>query len=431
MNRPLLLLLLATAALPLAAQPTYTKEVSRIMQEKCHICHQANDIAPFELSSYDDAVTYSEDIQRVLTAKTMPPWKPVEGHGTFKNNFGLTDDERATVLSWINSGMPMGDPSDMPDPLPPKGDWQQGEPDLVYAMAQPFDVPRVKDLYRCFVMPTGLDADRWIQSAEVVPGNRQVVHHVLLFIDETGVSDKLDGKDGKPGYDCFGGPGFDLTIGGSLGAWVPGMRPQVLPEGTAIALPKNSRVVMQVHYNNPGGLQVSDVTRVGLYNSTGPVSKHFLYLPIAPVPLSKLVVPANVANTVFTQTYPVPPFLDAQLWQVGPHMHLLGRQVSVDVDLPKKQGTVPLILIDNWDFNWQGLYSLTEPVSVPAGSTIRLTCSYDNTANNPRNPNDPVQTVKWGEGTTDEMCIGFLGITLNAENLQGTSAGRLTRWRHQ
>lgn len=439
MNRFTLLafaILCAVTVRPAAAQPTYAKEVSRIMQEKCHICHQANDIAPFELSSYDDAVTYAEDIQRVLTNRIMPPWKPVAGHGEFKNNFGLTDDERATILSWINSGTPMGDPADLPDAPAPKGDWQLGDPAMSLSMRVAFDVPRVKDLYRCFVMPLNMDSDQWIQAAEVLPGNRQVVHHVILYVDDTGVSEKLDGADGSPGYNCFGGPGFDLTLntvsGVALGFWVPGMRPVPLPEGTSIRLSKTARVVMQVHYNNPGGLRVADQTRVGLYFNSSPVYKQFRYLPIVPLPLSKLQIPAGDAVKTISDSFTVPPLFSIHAWQVGPHMHLLGRQVTLEAQLPKTKETIPLIYIDNWDFNWQNLYSYNDPIALPSGTTVKISCTYDNSANNPKNPNDPVQNVGWGEGTTDEMCIGFLGITIDGESLQplNNSTPQAIRW-HQ
>ncbi len=419
--RPWLLLLVGIAAIvPIQAQPTYSKEVSRIFQGKCQQCHRPNDIAPFALMSYEDASTWAEDIGRVVEAKIMPPWKPVPGHGEFRDNFGISPDERKTILDWVAAGAPEGEAADLPEPSPITGEWQLGDPDLVVQMPEPFEVPRRKDVYRCFVLPTGIDQDKFVSAVQILPGNRQVVHHVLLFLDSTGAAEKLDAKDEGPGYECFGGVGVDadgsLGLGGidvfsGLGAWVPGSRVPVLPDGVGIGLPRKARIVMQIHYF-PNGRPGPDQTRIGLYFSRQPVQRRLRYLPI--VNTTFKLQPGESARKV-EASLTLPPFLDAKAYQIIPHMHLLGKTIKVQI--VDRAVTRDMIQIDDWDFNWQNLYSYQEPVAVKSGSTVKLTCTFDNSEANPKNPSNPLKVVGWGEGTEDEMCLAFIGATFDLENL--------------
>src|SRR5690348_10110035 len=199
-------LLLAGAA---AAQgPTYSKDIAPIYQAKCQICHHDGDVAPFSLNNYDDALTWAFDTRRVLLQGSMPPWKPVAGYGEFRDSYSLTADEKQTILDWITTGMPEGDPADLPAPVQYTGDWPLGNPDLTLTVPQSFTPPVGADLYRCFVLPdTNFNQDTYMTAIDVRPGNRQLVHHVLIYADTTETAAKLDGQDGSPGYTCFGGPG--------------------------------------------------------------------------------------------------------------------------------------------------------------------------------------------------------------------------------
>lgn len=181
---------------------------------------------------------WADDIKRVITDKIMPPWKSVPGFGEFCDSYGLTEDERQTILQWVEAGAPQGDPSDMPDALPDRGEWALGDPDAVLTMAGEFTPPRGTDVYRCFVLPGALDETKYISAFDVLPGDRKLVHHVLLFADTKNEADKLDGKDGQPGWDCFCSPGVALTLNSTLGGWAPGQRPHFLPEGIGIELAK-------------------------------------------------------------------------------------------------------------------------------------------------------------------------------------------------
>jgi hypothetical protein len=249
---------------------------------------------------------------------------------------------------------------------------------------------------------------------QIVPGNRQVAHHVILYIDETGKSAALDAKDEEPGYECFGGPGdgVQLSAGSMLGGWVPGSRQALLPEGVGLLLPKGARIIIQMHYF-PSGKEHADQTKVGLYlaKPEEKLNKRMVFLPVVNTTFR---IPAGAKDHAVNATFPMPA---GDVHMVVPHMHLLGRKIEVNhTDLfgrPKSS----LIKIDDWDFNWQGFYSFTQPVRMNNLDMMRATCRFDNSADNPRNPSNPLKDVRWGEGTEDEMCLAFLGVTLDNQSL--------------
>ncbi len=298
----------------------------------------------------------------------------------------------------------------MPDPLPDQGEWVLGPPDLILPMTQEFTPPRGKDVYRCFVLPGTFDTTQYASAFDVLPGVRGIVHHVLLFADTKGQGAKLDGQDGRPGYDCFGGPGIQLSINSVLAGWAPGQRPHLLPDGIGVELPKGSQMVMQVHYY-PVGKTGTDLTRVGVYFSKKDIQQRLFNVPILN---DTFKIPAGAENQEVSATFPVLPFLDAKVISVYPHMHLLGTQIKVEVTDADKTSR-PMIYIDKWDFNYQGPYTFVEPMVVKSGARIKVTCNYNNSESNLRNPNNPIVAVGWGERTTDEMCLAFLGVTLDYE----------------
>ncbi len=410
-------LVLSLIALAVGAfgQVTYTRDISRVFQAKCQQCHREGDIAPFALDSYEAAMTWGEDIQRAIEERRMPPWKPVDGFGEFQHNFGLSAEERDLILNWYRGGAEEGDPRDLPEAVAPGGEFQLGDPDVVLTMPQTYSLTRRGDTYRCFVIPTDFGSDRFIDAFQVVPGNRQVVHHVILYLDTSGKARQMDGQDGNPGYDCFGGPGdgIPLTLSSMAGGWVPGMRANRFPEGIGTLLPKDVDIIMQVHYYPCGRTEQEDQTKVGLYFAQGEVNKRLVYLPILN---TRFQIPPGAESHEVTATFPIPPLFDATAYLVAPHMHLLGRQFKLEKIRPNGR-TEPLIYIDNWDFNWQGFYQYQQPIRLNGFDRVRATCTFDNSENNPRNPSNPLKTVRWGEGTEDEMCIGFLGITFDRENI--------------
>jgi hypothetical protein len=401
-----------------SAETTYTRDVARILQAKCQQCHRPNDVAPFALMSYDDAVTYSEDIKQSLKNKTMPPWKPVPGFNEFLGSYAISEEERNTILAWIEGGTPRGDLVDMPEPPPvSESRWELGEPDMTLTMPEYTPPIRATDTYRCFVLPTGLAENRFIAAMQAAPGNPQVVHHVVLFLDQIGESEKLDGKDGQPGYNCFGGPNLtslsaaNLLHGTALGAWVPGARTRRLADDIGVPITKDARIVMQVHYH-PAGREGADKTQLGIWFADSARIKHRLInIPVAD---TEFVIPAGAVNYEVKADFPINQFLAGKIVTVIPHMHNLGRQIKVEVE-DRDRTRRPVIYIDNWDFNWQGSYTPVNPVPMPSGSTVRVTCVFDNSAGNPKNPNNPIVPVGWGERTSDEMVVALIGVIFDNE----------------
>ncbi|MFO0284211.1 MAG: peroxiredoxin, partial [Acidobacteriota bacterium] len=331
----------------------------------------------------------------------------------FKGAFALKPEEKADLLSWVAAGTPFGNEADLPEKREQPSGWLLGEPDLVVRMPQPYTPARGKDIYRCFVLPTGLDADQFVSAVDIDPGNRRIVHHVIVYLDSSGEAEKLDARDEEPGYDCYGGPGFDiggsniqslLLNGYTLGGWAPGARADRLPQGIGMKLGKAARIVLQVHYYT-GGRTGEDQTAVGLYFNQERVEKQLYYIPVVN---TRLNIPAGNANYTVSAEFPVFPGLEMRVINAFPHMHMIGKRIELERQASGVR--TRMMLIDQWDFNWQGAYTYVEPIRMPAFSQVNLRCTYDNSANNPRNPNNPLKNVRWGEGTEDEMCLAFLGV---------------------
>ena len=391
---------------PLATGPTFSKEIVRIFQQHCQSCHHEGDIAPFSLTTFAESKPYAQLVKLMTQTHQMPPWKPVDGCGDFKDERRLTQNEIDTIAQWVDDGAPEGNRAELPEPLDFTGGWALGQPDAVYKLPEAYTPAVGKDTYRCFTIPTNLTSTAYVQAIDTRPGDRETVHHVITFVDNTGASVALDERDPGPGYTCFGGPGFNLP--GTLGGWAPGSRPLELPSGTAFQLQAGSRVVLQVHYHPHGAHPHPDQTEIGVYFAKEP-PKSLMY--ILPIVNQSFTIPPNDPSYKVPATWPLP-MPAAKLWFVAPHMHLLGKTMKVEATLPSGASEC-LIEIDDWDFNWQGAYMYKEPVRIPAGSRLSLLATYDNSSNNPRNPNRPPKPVSWGEETTDEMCIAFVGVTLD------------------
>lgn len=391
------------------AKWTYSGSVAAILQNNCATCHRPGEVAPFSLTSYEDAKKRAKQIAVVAKSRFMPPWK-ADSHGEFADERRLTDDQIATLEGWANAGAPVGDAKAVP-PLPkfPVG-WRLGKPDKVVGMPEPYTLKAEgKDVYRCFVIPTEGDTDKYIAAMEVHPGNRQIVHHVIAYLDTSGAGRKLDAADPGAGYTSSGGgPGF--TPSGFLGGWAPGNETKRLPDGIGNAIPKGADIVLEVHYH-PSGKVETDKTEVGMYYTTAPVHKRIYMMPIIN-PFFK--IPAGAGDHVVKAT--MPSFRDITVLGVTPHMHLLGRSMRVWATLPDKSEQ-QIINVPDWDFNWQMTYGYKTPMKFPAGTKFELESHYDNSTGNLRNPNKTPRAVTWGEQTTDEMCIAFLGYTRDAEDL--------------
>jgi len=409
------LALVGVLALPAAAGPdgvTYSRDIAPLLATNCQACHRDGEIAPFPLTSYDDAYPRRQKLLRTVERRKMPPWPPVPGHGDFVGERRLADADIARLRAWVQAGAPEGDARDLPPPRAFPALWSAGDPDVVLVPAVAFDVPSAdRDLYRCFVVPTAFAEDRYVSVAEYLPGDRRIVHHVLGYIETSGQAEALDRAEPGPGYTCFGGPGF--VARGGLGGWAPGAPPTAMPDGVGMLLPAGATVVVQVHYHNRTGTTVPDLTRVGLRFARATVDKRVRVLPVLN---REFLIPAGAERHVVRASYTLPPTWHMHAIGISPHMHLLGREMRVTVTYP--DGTSrPLIYIDDWDFHWQGSYTFRTPVPLPGGSRIDVEAVYDNSSRNRRNPTLPPRDVRWGEGTADEMCIAFVRTTVDVERL--------------
>lgn len=400
-------LLMAGPEPPSVAKVNYAEHVAPILFRSCTTCHRPGEVAPFSLTNYDEARKWADNIAAVTKRRSMPPWKAVPGYGEFHAENRLTDLEIATLQNWALAKAPRGDVAKEPKaPIFPKG-WALGEPDLVVSPSKTFKLPAEgRDIYRHFVLKTNLKEPVWVTGIDAKPGNRRVVHHVIAFLDGKGRAAKLDGRemDGQDGYNAFGAPGF--IPDGALGGWAPGSQPISLPKGVGFRLDPGVDIVLQVHYHLTGKEEV-DQTKLGLYFSKKPAEREVRIQWLAN-PIFRLK--AGDANAVVKLTVPI--FQDQICYGVMPHMHMLGKSMKAEAELP--DGTrKPLIWVQDWDFNWQFTYAFKEPISLPRGSKVHIEAVYDNSANNPNNPNSPPKDITWGEETTDEM---FLLVALTARD---------------
>jgi hypothetical protein len=375
----------------LAAAPTFTRDVAPILYQHCAVCHHAGQVAPFPLLTYADASRRARLIADVTASRYMPPWKPVGGH--FQNERRLTLAEIDTLRRWAAAGTPEGDPKLAP-PVPQfSSDWALGKPDLVIRLPKPFAIPADgPDLYQCFVVPSGVPADRYIRAFEFRPSNTKIVHHSLIFTESSGVARQIAGPTGT--YPCFGSIGTLWTS--AVGGWSPGNVPMAMPEGISVWLPRKTDLVIQIHYH-PTGKAEEDQSSIGLYFADKPPTKHLVDIGLSS---RHIDIPAGETNYKVHDHFTIPVDVDAT--GIIPHAHYVCRKVEGWAILPNGQ-RISLLRIDDWDFNWQDQYRYTHPLRLPADTRIEMELTYDNSEANPRNPNHPPKRVVWGPGVTDEM----------------------------
>ncbi len=404
-------------ATTVTAKVTYYRDVLPIMQAGCQQCHRPGEVGPFALMTYDQAVNWSSDIKEYTQNRKMPPWKPVEGLA-FHNDRKLSDKEIEVLAAWADGGTPEGDPKDAPKPRDFIDGWQLGKPDLILTVPEEMTIDAAgKDLFRCYVLPTGLTEDKYVVAVEVRPGNKRVLHHTLNFWDTAGEGRKLeakakegakpDDKDHGPGYSVQMGVGFRPTRAdtfGALSGWAPGQLGRELPEGTGFPLPKGSDVILQAHYHRTGRVE-KDQSSIGLYFAKKPIQTPFQGMVI---PGRFLWIPAG--NDHFTVKGSIEMEDDCKLYSVMPHMHMLGREVTVTVTPPEAK-PFTLVAIKDWDYNWQETYFLKAPIDLKKGTKLAVEAVYDNSAKNPNNPFNPPRIVTFGEQTDNEMLFVFFGAT--------------------
>lgn len=390
---------------PVPAKVTYSRDIAPILNANCVTCHRPGEVAPFSLLDYSHVRKHRDQIAELTQSRYMPPWKAQAGFGHFVDERRLTDREINLIKRWTENDAPEGDKADLPPTPVFSSDWALGKPDKVVQMAEPFDVPASgPDVYRAFVIPLDLPEDTYVAGVDFRPGAKTVLHHALFYLDGSGKARELDAADPGPGYASFGGPGF--TPNGSLGGWAPGATPSLIGNDTARYVPGNSDLVIQVHYH-PDGQPHKDQSSLALYFAKKP-AKHL----ISSLTLITRQINIPPGDTNYQRDLYVELPMDVTLNGIIPHMHLIGREMKVQATTPDGK-LVPLIHVTDWDFKWQSQYRYAEPVHLPKGTRIDMTTRYDNSTNNPANPNSPPRRVHWGEGTTDEMCICFLQLAVD------------------
>ena len=405
---PILILLL----FPLLghAQATFANQIADIVYQKCATCHRPGEVGPMALTNYDEVKQWGDMIAYVTENRIMPPWQTDPEYSSFLGENYLTDSEIATIQQWVDGGMPRGDEANEPAfPDFPSGS-VLGTPDLVLEMEEAW-LHEGNDLddYRYFVLPTDLPEDKVIKAVEFRPGNSKIVHHALVFEDQTGAAAANDADTpeyGFPGYGGFAGGNMTAILNQKqFPGYVPGQKPIRFPDGVGQVLHAGADVVIQVHYA-PWPVDESDQSKLNIFFMDEAeevlereVDGHIM------VPFPQVIggewfyIPANQTRE-FHGTYILQE--DVSLVNISPHMHLLGQHWEVWLERPDGD-TINLISIPEWDFNWQGAYYFDRYIVAPAGSVVHAVASYDNTTGNPNNPSNPPQAVSWGEGTTDEM----------------------------
>ncbi len=407
---------------------TYTRDIAPILNANCVICHRSGEVAPFSLETYPQARTWASAIKAYTARHIMPPWKPVAGWGDFHEARALSTAQLSAIASWADHGAPFGERKDLP--TPPKfdtpGQWTLGTPDMVLSPPRPYHLAAESpDVYRNYVLPADFKEDRMLCATAFQPGNRAIVHHIVTYIDTSGIAEKLDGHDSEPGYSV---PGTSIgVLDAAWGdVWVPGSAPRRLPPGIGVKIPKGAKLVMQVHYHCDGKPE-TDLSKMALYFSKVPVQHQLETFPIGSMRfhLAPGDSHAVVKNTMGLFSGGLPQAV--KLWSIFPHMHMLGRDMKVYAVLPdgtKKQ----LIWINDWDFNWQATYYYKEPILLPKGTKVYLEAVYDNSAQNPRQTSQPPKAVHFGEQTTDEMCFAFMGLTfVDSQSVSRPNALHLSR----
>lgn len=401
----LIALLLAALAPMKTPTPTFNKDVAPILYQNCVTCHRPGEVAPFSLIAYSDAKRWAPMIAQATVKHIMPPWKAEPGYGDFQDARVLTAAQIQTLKEWAAAGAPEGDAKDKPPSPKFTEGWPLGQPDMVIEMpAEAKIAAEGNDIYRCFVIPMDLKEDMAIAAVEIRPGNRKVLHHTIIYTDASTTHEgrkKADAETGGSSYTCYGGPGIRQAA--MMGGWAPGATVKRLPEGIAKVVPKGSDLVVQNHYH-PDGKPETDKTTIGVYFQKGAVKEQIFSIPLLQ---RGIEIPAGEARHKETVSFTTP--IDLEVTSVAPHMHLLGREMKVTATLPTGE-VKPLVWIKDWDFNWQGGYIFKEPLMFPKGTRFDLEAFYDNSKENPRNPSNPPKAVAWGEATTDEMCLAFIGF---------------------
>ncbi len=371
-----------TPVAPRADAPTFSKDVAPILYANCVSCHRPGEVAPMSLRSYDEVRPWARSIKDKVAKREMPPWFADPAHGTFANDARLSDAHIATIVRWVDAGAPRGNAAEEPTPPTLTEGWQLGEPDYIITLPK-IEVPAEgDDLFPTPNLTIDIPEDRWIRAVEIRPSNRAVTHHSVLFMA------------GGVGGGMVGSSGF-VDV---LGVWAVGTPPTVYPDGVGRWVRKGQQLRTNLHYH-PNGKAQSDRTRVGLYFGKGELTKEVTTAVAGDVTFR---IPAGAKNHEMRALYVIDQ--DINVVSFFPHMHFRGKDMTMTALLPDGRRQT-LLRVPKYDFNWQLYYFLKAPVPLPRGTIVEAVAHYDNSADNPNNP-DPTRDVTFGEQSNDEMMFG-------------------------
>ena len=376
---------------------TFHKDIAPIVFSHCATCHRPGQSAPFSLLNFADTRKHAREIAEVTAQRFMPPWPPEPGYGEFADERKLSVEEIGLIQQWAAEGAVEGSSAESPAPPKWTAGWHLGKPDLVAEIPQPYTLAAEgKDVYRNFVIPVSLTTGRYVKGVEVQPGNPRVVHHAFVKLDRTRQSRPLEGKDGRPGFAGMQAPNGVQMPDGHFLTWQPGKVPSMENERLAWRWEPNADIVLQLHLR-PSGRPEMIQPSVGFYfTDLTPTNAPFK------IDLTSLAIdiPPGATDYAVEDHFVLP--VDVEVLAVLPHAHYLAREMQGFATLPDGSKKW-LLLIRNWDFNWQGDYRYTHPISLPKGTKVSMRYTYDNSTNNLRNPLNPPQRVRYGANSTDEM----------------------------
>ena len=417
---PLIAILTATAAFGADSPVTFNQDILPILQKNCQSCHRPGEIGPMPLLSYENTRPWAKAIKAAVLSRKMPPWFADPSYGHFLNDRRLSDRDIRKIAAWVDAGAPEGDPKGKPAPV----EWPDGwniKPDSIFQMPDPFKIPASGTLdYVYIVIPTGFPKDTWVTAAEVRPSNRAVVHHIIAVVRPRGSQWMKDAKPFVP----YIPP--DISAGGVAGAndpqsnpvnmsyeflagYSPGMQPQRFDlDHSAKLIPAYADIVLQVHYTPNGKAATEDQTKIGLELAQEPPQKRFYSAVVASA--NWTIPPGDPnyeAHARLTFGEPV------ELVFLQPHMHLRGKDMSIRLVYPNGESEI-VLRVPHYDFGWQVIYYLAKPLQLPQGTHVEVTAHWDNSANNPNNP-DPKATVNYGFQSSDEMLSVAMGVIVDGD----------------
>ena len=404
---------LAVAA-TIPSQPTFYKDVLPVMQNRCQECHRQGEAAPMSLLTYKEVRPWAKAIREAVITRKMPPW-PADPHfGKFSNDRSLTREEIDTLVAWADDGAREGEASEAPKPAQFVDGWGIHKPDAVFEMPNAFAVPASGTIdYQYIVIPSGFTEDRWVQEVEARPGNRRLVHHIIAFIRPPGSKWMKDAQPGIPFVpvkeenrekrkhkrdDDNSGPP-ELLVG-----FAPGLPPGILRPGQAKLVKAGSDFVFQMHYTANGKPGV-DRSRIGLVFPKEPPLERVYTVAASN---DKFEIPAGDANYEVESDVTLQE--PAKLVDMMPHMHLRGKDFVYTSFYPTGESEV-LLRVPKYDFSWQLFYYLTDQKALPAGTRLHCVAHFDNSPNNPANP-DATKIVRWGDQSWEEMMIGWFDVAM-------------------